>query len=36
MPDARSGTDDLWEAIYTQRAIRRWKDEPVPKTSSGR
>ncbi len=30
MPDARSGTDDLWEAIYTQRAIRRWKDEPVP------
>ena len=30
MADARSGTNDIWEAIYTQRAIRRWKDEPVP------
>ncbi len=30
MTDARSGTNDLWEAIYTQRAIRRWRDEPVP------
>ena len=29
MPDPRAGTDDIWEAIYTQRAIRRWKDEPV-------
>lgn len=30
MTDARSGTNDLWEAIYTQRAIRRWRDDPVP------
>ncbi len=30
MADARSGTNDIWEALYTQRAIRRWKDEPVP------
>lgn len=30
MTDARSGTNDLWEAIYTQRAIRRWRDESVP------
>ena len=30
MTDARSGTNDIWEALYTQRAIRRWKDEPVP------
>ncbi len=29
MADARSGTNDIWEAIYTQRAIRRWSDEPV-------
>ena len=30
MADMKSGTNDVWETIYTQRAIRRWKDEPVP------
>ena len=30
MADAKSGTNDIWEAIYTQRAIRRWTDQPVP------
>ena len=29
MADMKSGTNDVWEAIYTQRAIRRWTDEPV-------
>ena len=29
MVEAKSGTNDIWEAIYTQRAIRRWKDEPL-------
>lgn len=27
--DKRAGTDDLWEAIYTNRAIRYWTDQPV-------
>lgn len=27
--DRRSGTNDLWEAIYTNRAIRYWTDQPV-------
>ncbi len=30
MADAKSGTNDVWEAIYTQRAIRRWTDQEVP------
>jgi nitroreductase len=30
MPGTRSGTSDLWEAIATQRAIRRWQPRPVP------
>src|SRR4051794_35734080 len=33
MPDyasSRTGTNDLWEAMYTQRAIRYWEDRPVP------
>ena len=30
MADMKSGTNDVWEAIYTQRAIRRWKSDPVP------
>ena len=29
MADMKSGTNDVWETIYTQRAIRRWTDEPV-------
>jgi nitroreductase len=27
----RAPTDDLWEAIYSQRAIRYWTSEPVPR-----
>lgn len=27
---SREGTDDLWEAMWTQRAIRRWEEKPVP------
>ena len=30
MPDNRSGTNDLWEALSTQRAIRYYKPDPVP------
>jgi nitroreductase len=30
MTDKRSGTNDFWEALYTQRAIRAWTDAPVP------
>ena len=29
MAEMKAGTNDVWEAIYTQRAIRRWTDEPV-------
>ena len=24
-------TDDIWEAMFTQRAIRYWQDKPVPR-----
>ena len=27
----RAPTDDVWETIYTQRAIRYWRTEPVPR-----
>ena len=30
MPGTREGTNDLWEAMYTQRAIRYFKPDPVP------
>ena len=30
MADNRSGTDNLWDALYTQRAIRYFKPDPVP------
>ncbi len=30
MESTQEGTDSLFEAIYTQRAIRRWKPDPVP------
>jgi nitroreductase len=30
MSDGTAGTNDLWDAIYTQRAIRYFKPEPVP------
>ena len=23
-------TSDIWETLYTQRAIRAWKTDPVP------
>jgi len=28
---SREPTDDLWEALYSQRAIRYWKPTPVPR-----
>jgi nitroreductase len=31
LPNNREGTDNLWDAIYTQRAIRYWQDKPVPR-----
>ena len=30
MAENRDGTNDLFEAMYTQRAIRRWRPDPVP------
>ena len=29
LPHGKDGTDDLWDAMYTQRAIRYWQDKPV-------
>ena len=29
-PHGKEPTDDLWQAIYSQRAIRYWQDKPVP------
>ena len=29
-PTTREGTSDLWEALYTQRAIRYWEEREVP------
>lgn len=31
LPHGKAPTDDLWEAIYSQRAIRYWQDKPVPR-----
>ncbi|MBT6583970.1 MAG: nitroreductase family protein, partial [Gammaproteobacteria bacterium] len=31
LPHGKQGTDDLWDAMYTQRAIRYWQDKPVPR-----
>jgi nitroreductase len=31
LPGGRAPTDDIWKAIYTQRAIRYWQDRPVPR-----
>ncbi len=28
---SRTDTENIWEAIYTQRAIREWYPEPVPR-----
>ncbi|MGB1685737.1 MAG: nitroreductase family protein [Pseudomonadales bacterium] len=30
-PHGKEPTDDLWQAIYSQRAIRYWQDKPVPR-----
>ena len=30
MTDSAGGTNDLWDALYTQRAIRRFRPDPVP------
>lgn len=31
LPHGREGTDDIWDAMYTQRAIRYWQEKPVPR-----
>lgn len=31
LPHGKEGTNDLWDAMYTQRAIRYWQDKPVPR-----
>ncbi len=31
LPHGKTGTDDVWEAMYTQRAIRYWQDKPLPR-----
>lgn len=31
VPSTREPTDDLWQAIHSQRAIRYWQDRPVPR-----
>ncbi|TDJ40718.1 MAG: hypothetical protein E2O54_07105 [Gammaproteobacteria bacterium] len=31
LPVGRDPTDDLWDAMFTQRAIRYWQDKPVPR-----
>lgn len=29
LPHGKEGTDNVWDAMYTQRAIRYWQDKPV-------
>jgi len=31
LPNDQEPTDDLWQAMFTQRAIRYWRDKPVPR-----
>ena len=31
LPRGQDPTDDIWEVIYTQRAIRYWQDRKVPR-----
>jgi len=31
LPVGQAPTENVWEAIYTQRAIRYWLDKPVPR-----
>ena len=35
LPHGKEGTDDLWEAMYTQRAIRYWQQKSVPREVLG-
>ena len=36
LPHGKEGTDDLWEAMYTQRAIRYWQQKSVPREVLGK
>ena len=29
--ETKLGANDIWEVIYTQRAIRYWAEEPIPR-----
>ena len=31
LPGGKAGTDNIWDVIYTQRAIRYWQEKPVPR-----
>lgn len=31
LPHGKAGSDNVWDVIYTQRAIRYWQDKPVPR-----
>jgi len=31
LPHDREPTDDIWQVLFTQRAIRYWQDRPVPR-----
>ncbi len=31
LPHGKEGTDNIWDAMYTQRAIRYWEEKPVPR-----
>lgn len=31
LPHGKDGTDNIWDAMYTQRAIRYWQEKPVPR-----
>lgn len=31
LPVGKEPTNDIWEAMFTQRAIRYWQDKPVPR-----
>ena len=31
LPNNQEPTDDIWEVLYTQRAIRYWQDKKVPR-----
>ena len=32
LPRGQDPTENIWEVIYTQRAIRYWKDKKVPRS----